>query len=109
VPSAMFIVHSNPVEGREDEYNEWYNTKHLDDIFQIAGFVSARRYRISEAQYAPFTKFRYIATYEIEGDPAVSMNALKKAIDDGLHLSDALDPELLATLYEPITDWISPK
>jgi hypothetical protein len=28
----QFLVFTNPVEGREDEYNEWYDNVHLGDV-----------------------------------------------------------------------------
>src|SRR3546814_7682746 len=42
----VYVVRSNPVTGREDEYNRWYSERHLADVMAVPGFVSARRYRI---------------------------------------------------------------
>ena len=40
---ATFLVAvlSNPAEGREDEFNEWYEHTHLDEVLSSAGFRSA--------------------------------------------------------------------
>ena len=29
------VVLTNPVEGREDEYNEWYSGRHLEDVLAV--------------------------------------------------------------------------
>jgi hypothetical protein len=39
----VFAIHSNPVEGREQEYNDWYSNRHLDDLLACAGVTAARR------------------------------------------------------------------
>ncbi|MGJ3558570.1 hypothetical protein ACR6C2_04830 [Streptomyces sp. INA 01156] len=33
----MLLVLSDPVEGREDEYNEWYSGQHLGETLQTRG------------------------------------------------------------------------
>lgn len=42
-----FIVLSNPVAGREDDYNDWYDNEHLDDVLKVEGFVAAQRFRLA--------------------------------------------------------------
>lgn len=103
---TVFIVHTNAAEGREDDFNEWYNNTHLSDVVAIPGFVAARRYRLADAQHVPLETFRYFAIYEIEGDPAAAMVALQAAIDQGMELSDAMAPDIYATVYEPIGEWV---
>lgn len=105
--TSVFVVHTNPVEGREDEYNTWYTERHLKDVVAIPGFVRARRYHRSDAQFAPLPGFRYLAIYEIEGDPAEAMRALRRALKSGLEVSEAMASEVYATVYEPITDWVT--
>jgi hypothetical protein len=34
----ILVVMSNPVPGREQEYNTWYDTQHLPDVLQNPGF-----------------------------------------------------------------------
>ncbi len=104
--TSVFIVHTNPVEGREDEYNDWYNNTHLTDVVAVPGITRARRYEISEAQDNPLTTFRYVAIYEIEGDPSIAMDALHAALEAGMYVSESLSTQLYSTVYEPITDWV---
>jgi hypothetical protein len=57
----LFFAFSNAVEGREDEYNDWYNNTHIPEILTISRFKSAQRFKASvahRAQYEP--PFRYV-------------------------------------------------
>jgi len=38
------IVFTNPVEGRDDEYNDWYTNTHLPDVLKIPGITGAQRF-----------------------------------------------------------------
>lgn len=42
----VFAVLTNPVEGREPEFNAWYD-RHLHDILRLPGLVSAQRFQLS--------------------------------------------------------------
>jgi hypothetical protein len=80
VSGSLHIVFSRPPEGiSEEEFNRWYDA-HLPEILSIPGFVSARRFRLEsvvEDATAP-TPFRYLALYEIEGDPETVMAEMEK-------------------------------
>lgn len=65
----VFTVHSNPVEGREDEYNDWYSNRHLQDLLACPGIISARRLTLADQQVrAAPQPFKYFSLYEIETD-----------------------------------------
>ena len=38
------IVFSNPFEGKDDEFNEWYDNVHLPEVLALPGVISAQRY-----------------------------------------------------------------
>src|SRR5450756_1907603 len=61
------VVLTEPVEGREAEYNTWYNEKHLQDVVAVPGFGAAQRFRLKEICGGEF-KQRYLAIYDIEAD-----------------------------------------
>lgn len=44
------VVFSRPVEGREDEYLEWYKGQHIHDLLDIPGFVGCRFYKTADQQ-----------------------------------------------------------
>ena len=44
--SKMFVF-SNPVEGMEDMFNEWYNSQHLPDVIAVPGVAAGQRYELA--------------------------------------------------------------
>lgn len=103
----LLVVLTKPVEGKEDEYNEWYSSTHLDDVLAIDGFVSAQRFALTELPRPQQAPYRYLAIYEIEGDPEKARRALREATrgEDSMELSDALDWSDVASWYfTPVTE-----
>ncbi|ALJ18818.1 DUF4286 family protein [Microbacterium sp. No. 7] len=89
---SLFVLRSNAVEGREDEYNEWYDETHIPDVLAVPGFASAQRYRLDDHPRNARAPFGYMVVYELDGDPAAALDALNAAMADGsIALSDALD------------------
>jgi hypothetical protein len=107
---SLFVLRSNAVEGRDDEYNEWYETQHLPDVLAVPGFVSAQRYRIADHPRNARSSFGYMVVYELEGDPAAALDALGAAMSGGMEISDSMDtsregrPE--GFVYEPLGDQV---
>jgi hypothetical protein len=83
MPRAVFVVLTNPASpDQEDEYNEFYDNTHVAEVCQTPGFVSARRFRISDARepVGAVGDYGYLAIYEIETDDlAATFEALKAA------------------------------
>jgi hypothetical protein len=101
VSRHVYVVLTNPVEGRENEFNDWYDNQHLDDVLQLPGFVSAQRFRLSETDPPQSAPHRYLAIYEVETDDidAVNMALVAAAGRPALPLSDAMDFGSLASWY----------
>lgn len=100
-----FIVLSNPVAGREDDYNDWYDNEHLDDVLKVEGFVAAQRFRLAPMNPAQESPYGYLAIYEVESDDLDAARAAIEAAAGGMHISGALDQEdLPAWYYSPITE-----
>jgi hypothetical protein len=71
MPGDLQIVFSRfPDSVDEQDFNEWYDA-HLPEILSIPGFVSAQRYRLDPVVVDDdaAVRYRYMALYEIEGDP----------------------------------------
>lgn len=88
----LMVVTSAAKEGRDDEYNAWYDSTHLADICSIPGVVSGRRYDAIPATPNP-QPAPYLAIYEIEtDDPASVLGEMMRRSESGqFTLSDALD------------------
>ncbi|BCB82853.1 DUF4286 family protein [Phytohabitans suffuscus] len=95
--NAILVVRSNPVPGREDEYNKWYDGQHLPEILAIPGFAAARRYVLHGTPQAP-PEFRYLTIYEIEGEVG---DALARLASAELTASDSLDEGVSVVPYVP--------
>ncbi|MER5184687.1 hypothetical protein ABT009_41405 [Streptomyces sp. NPDC002896] len=82
----VLLALTNPVEGKEEEFREWYWGKHIPEILDLPGFVSARRCRAADG--AVGVPYRYATVYEVEGSAKAALETLFTA---GLSSSDALD------------------
>ncbi|MGE6743570.1 hypothetical protein ACQKGC_25160 [Allorhizobium pseudoryzae] len=102
----IFIVYTNAVEGRDDEYNNWYDDQHLNDVLKIPGVVAAQRFALSYKQRLdPPFPWKYAAIYEIETDNLDDViTPLKEWIGtDRMPRSDAMEPHREAYFFHPIT------
>ena len=102
MPEYKMVVLSNPVAGREDEYNDWYQNTHLGDIVSLPGFKSARRFKLADGMVVP-DPYRYMAVYEIETDDLdATLKGLIESAENGtIYVSDTLDSDnAYAVIYE---------
>lgn len=88
--SHLLFVYSNPVEGKEDEYNDWYENTHLDEVLLSAGFTSAQRFEVSVDPQG-VASHRYLAVYEVEGDDPQAIVDQLNADRPNRRQSDSLD------------------
>ena len=99
----LFVVNSNPAEGREREYNEWYSNRHVADLLAVPGVVSARRFVLEEAQPADVPRpFKYLALYEVETDDAHDFigQLISRSGTEAMPISTALSSVTSATLWK---------
>lgn len=100
-----YVVLSDPVTGREEEFNNWYDDQHVPDALRVPGFVSAQRFKVSDANST--LPGQYLTLYEIE------TNDLQRVLDDvrsragtpAMVLSDAADfSSTRMAVFEAITE-----
>lgn len=101
----VLVVYSSPVPGREDEYNDWYNNQHLKDVLAQPGYISARRYKLTNMKLAdemPDASHPYVAMYYMNtDDPQKALDDMKARVGAGIiGLSDAMAQDFLAYCYE---------
>lgn len=104
MPRFSFVVYSNPVEGREQEYNDWYSNQHLSDLLAIPGVISARRFKLSGTQIKEVPQtYRYLAIYDIEADEVASfIKELMLRTENGMYISSAMSSEVLPVFWEAL-------
>jgi len=103
---SVYIVQTNAVEGRDDEFNEWYESTHVPDVLSIDGFESAQRFKRSTAldrPDVPTPPYEYTVLYEVSGDPVAAIDRLRAAVQGGqIDLSDAMVPGSGSLLLDPL-------
>ena len=94
------LVLSNPIQGREQEFNDWYDRVHVPDLLKIPGVAQAQRYEVMPAQDSPH---RYLAVYDIDGDPTDVLAELNRRVGAGeVSISESLDlTTVQTTLWRP--------
>jgi hypothetical protein len=107
-----FVVLTNPTEGKEAEYNKWYNGQHIPDVLNVPGFVAAQRFKLADAQMGATNPYKYLALYEIEtNDLAGALEALKSRVGtNDMIMSDAIDMNNLgAYLFSAVAEKVQAK
>jgi hypothetical protein len=92
--TSVMLVFTDPVAGREAEFDDWYTGTHLPELLALPGFLSAQRWSraAAGASALPNCPQRNLAVYELDGDGEKALAAMMEASTSGqLHMSDALD------------------
>ena len=88
MPRYKLVVMSSATEGREDEYNTWYNNQHLGDVVNVPGFSSAYRMKLNKPVQGEF-RHKYCAIYDLDAtDPNAAVQAL---MTTQMHISEAIN------------------
>jgi hypothetical protein len=94
ISKTYFLVFSNPVDDRAEQFNEWYENVHLPDVLSVDGVTSAQRFRCApvDTQRAAAPKHQHLAMYELDGEPSSVLEAFFERVGSGkMQLSDSLD------------------
>lgn len=96
------VVATSPVEGKEDEYNEWYTNEHVPALLTCPGFTSARRFRV----HGEPDGHKYLAIYELEADdlrePIAELRSRPTPDRERGDVVLAKEPKAVITIYEQI-------
>ena len=95
----VFFAFTNPVPGKEKEYNEWQDNEHIPHGLQNPGFVGAKRYKLAGAQFGPLPEgqAQYVTIWEIESDDIEATLAQAGERLQTAVWSDALDEATTTT------------
>ena len=102
----MFVVLTNPVDGREDEYHDWYTNIHIPDVLKLPGAVAAQRFRLAHVQrYDTASPYAYLALYEVRSDLVEDFVATlrERSGTEVMPVSDALGDAKFSFIFEPMT------
>jgi hypothetical protein len=101
----VYLVFSNPVAGKEDEYNQYYDGTHLPELLAIPGLARATRYETAadRPDQDPIEGYAYVCVYEFDDDPIETLDRLGEVrAAGGLTPTDAIsrDPGPRAVLFK---------
>ena len=99
----QLIALSSPVAGREQEFDSWYDQRHIPDVLDVPGFVSAQRYRLE----APMGESRWssMVIYEVQtDDPNKTLEEIQRRIGTPkMELGAALDVPSITVFFAMAT------
>lgn len=102
---TYFLVFSNPVPGKEAEYNDWYTNVHLGEVCAIKGFTGAQRFVLTKDQQGEDQPHKYLAIYEMEND---DVGGTIKRLNDAIatmRLDPVIELETVkVSVFQSITD-----
>lgn len=100
-----YLVFTNARDGRDDEFNAWYDEIHLPEVVAVPGFTGAERYAIRPQPGDPEPKHRYLAIYDMETEDvsATLKELMRRGTTGGFRMTDALGDGARTDLYEVIT------
>jgi hypothetical protein len=100
----LLVVPTSPLEGRDRDYNDWYENTHLDEVLTVPGYVAAERFvMVGEAFAGPAPAHKYLAIYEIDAENLDdALKALKERAPR-MNLGDSINMETACgVVYKPI-------
>ena len=97
MPRYKLIALASPVAGKEDEFHDWYQNKHLKEIISFPGGKGAQRYKLVTKLMGSDPN-QWLAIYDIEtDDPMQFLGAVGQASAEGkMSQTDAND---MGTVY----------
>jgi hypothetical protein len=93
---------TNPVEGKEQEFNDWYDNQHIRDVLAVPGIVSAQRLKAADSQLGNRSSpYRYLAVYEVEVENLKDVIAaiVERGSTGKMPRSDAMDSSNVFTVF----------
>jgi hypothetical protein len=107
-----FLVLSNPTEGDDEAFNDWYTNQHNTDVIdQVPGVLSIQRFRLSGPQRRPPPHaYRYLCIYRVERARGDEVFAKLQSLSGtaAMPVSETFAEDHLALVYEPVTDRLLP-
>jgi hypothetical protein len=86
----LMVALSNAAEGRDEEFNDWYDNVHIPDVCSIKGVLDATRYEVESDD--PAAPQRYLTIYELDREGAAVMGDIVEGMSSGAFTaSDTID------------------
>jgi hypothetical protein len=89
-----YVVLISAVKGREEEFDAWYDGRHLADVAAVPGVISATRFPITTVVADDRPQWRSLAIYELQtnGDPGEILERIRqRAGTEAMPVPDFVD------------------
>ena len=84
------LILTEPTEGNEEAYNDYYENLHLREVLETTDLLSAQRFKLA-AEVGEGAPLPYLAVYEAEGESAEAVIENLNAGRSGRQQSDTLN------------------
>jgi len=75
---------TNCLEGREDEFNKWYDEKHIPEVRRVPGVLSGKRFQRVGGRGEQEPRYEYLAIYDVDtDDPDSFLETLEDYLANG--------------------------
>jgi hypothetical protein len=101
---ALWLVFANAVEGKDAEFNDWYDNRHIHDVVDLPGLISGQRFVLAPVAAGDPLPWKYLAIYEVEHDRVADTFA-ELGVRRGTARMPSpghLAPGVLMATYQPI-------
>jgi len=107
----IFLALTNPADGREDEFNAWYDEHHIPEVVRYGrGFLGGRRYRLCEVPgVGDPAPWRYLAYYDMESDDLAAYHRAPwtETKPPLTPFTGLLNEDHVAWIYCPLGAWVN--
>jgi hypothetical protein len=101
-PAGSFglLAMTNPVAGREADFDAWYVGEHIPEVLAVKGFAEAERLKLRRAVKGE-PQHQFLGVYGMEANDAAGAGAvMQEAGKAGMKLSDTLAPDSASFLLQ---------
>jgi len=101
---SIFIVMTEAIEGREDEFNDWYTNIHCHDTMRIEGSVAVQRWKRSPYQLRYNKAYigpaqQWLCIYEMNDTQANIDAHVRDCFTDAMPITSAMKMEMGEDFY----------
>lgn len=91
---AVLVVLTNPVAGREDDFNDWYTNIHTRDALRFRGSIAQQRFVYAADQVQDYPNgfvSKYLALYEVYDAWRFCQEHVENALTTRMVVEDSID------------------
>jgi hypothetical protein len=91
---AVLVVLTNPVAGREDDFNDWYTNVHTRDALRFRGSIAQQRFVFAHDQVQDYPNgfvSKYLALYEVYDAHRFCQEHVDNALTTRMMVEDSID------------------